>query len=109
MKDGLYAKLVERARGACEACGCSLARWGAEADHQFGRAKADENEATVWLICPRCHFAATRNHPDASHWLRLKIQHFEKHGYSESQQRAEARLQFVDTRRSLGVALGGTR
>lgn len=45
----------------------------------------------------------TQNSPDASHWLRRFIEHCAKWGYLESKQRAEARLFFVDTRRSLGA------
>lgn len=110
MTPALYQQLVARARGLCEACRCSLARWGQEADHIFGRPpRADESEATCWLICPRCHFSRTRNYPNAAHWLRLVVEHFKLHGYAESQQRAEARLYFVETRGALGSALGTRR
>lgn len=103
MDQRLYQRLVERARGRCE-CSCGLAVPPGEVDHMFGR-RVDENEATCWVLSVRCHYAKTRNHPDASHWLRLFIEHCRKHGYMESQHRAEARLHFVDTRRKLGAAL----
>lgn len=82
-----------------------LSGGGKECDHFFGRAKAEEVEATCWVLCSRCHYAKTQNSPSASHWLELFIDHCRRYNYSESQQRAEARLVFVDTRRQLGAKL----
>jgi hypothetical protein len=101
---GLYQRLVARASGKCE-CGCGTNISPAEADHVFGRAKSEESEQTVWLLSPSCHYAKTRNHPDASTWLRRFIVHAKQHGYTKSLERAEARLLFVDTRRALGARL----
>ncbi len=107
MKPGLYERLVERARYACEVCCIRLPP--GECDHFFGRAKAEETEATCWMLCPQCHFAKTRCYPDASAWLRKFAEHCDRHGYIESAERARARLDFVDTRRALGSALGQRR
>lgn len=101
---GLYQRLVVRAAGRCE-CGCQRSIPPGHADHFFGRAKAGESEATVWLLQATCDFEKTRNHPTSSEWLRRFVAHADRHGYAESKTRAEARLEFVDTRRSLGGRL----
>lgn len=109
MDAALVQALGARAHGCCEVCGVSFSQAGREIDHVFGRARQEEVEATCWLLCPRCHYAKTQNSPSASHWLEKFIAHCKRYGYAEAQHRAEARLQFVDTRRTLGAALGGGR
>ncbi len=105
MIDGLYQALAARAECRCENPDCRRSIPPASADHFFGRARADEVEFTVWLLCKDCDYAKTRNSPDASTWLRRFIEHCKRYGYVDSQQRAEARLVFVDTRRELGARL----
>jgi hypothetical protein len=106
MTPELRQRLVARARGRCEACGEKPCQ---ECDHFFSRARAEENEATCWMLCTSCHFQKTVNHPNAAHWFRRFIEHCRKYLYCESQQRAEARLFFVETRGTLGSALGSRR
>jgi hypothetical protein len=104
----LHAQLTTRCRGRCE-CQCGARVPPGEIDHFFSRSKAAEGTDTCWVLSVRCHYEKTRNHPTSSEWLRRFIEHCKRHGYTESQQRAEARLQFVDTRRQLGAALGARR
>ena len=106
--DGLYGRLAGRARGHCE-CGCLKPIPPAHADHFFGRRKAEESEATVWLLHVDCDFAKTRNHPSSTAWLARFAAHCDRYGYAESATRARARIDFVDTRRMLGSALGTRR
>lgn len=108
MTPGLHTLLITRCRGSCE-CGCGAKVPPGELDHFFGRAKAEESEATCWVLSVRCHYQKTRNSPTSSEWFRRFIAHCRRHGYAEAQRRAEARLDFVDTRRSLGAALGAIR
>lgn len=108
MDAALHQRLLERCRGRCE-CNCGAKVPPGEVDHAFGRAKAEETEATCWVLSVRCHAEKTLNHPDASHWLRLFAAHSDRHGHAESASRARARLDFVDTRRTLGSALGTRR
>lgn len=108
MTPQLYRRLVERCRGTCE-CGCGTRVPPGEADHFFSRAKAEETEATCWILTVKCHYAKTRNHPNNAEWQRKFIEHSRRHGYAESQRRAEARLHFVETRGTLGTALGALR
>jgi hypothetical protein len=107
--EGLYRRLVERARGRCECGVCGRSIPPGIADHFFGRAKAEESEATVWMLHTTCDYAKTRNSPDASHWFRLFAAHCDRYGYFDAAKRARARLDFVDTRRGLGSALGARR
>lgn len=102
MDADLYMHLAARARCKCE-CGCGADVPPGEVDHFFGRAKADEVEATCWVLTPACHYAKTRNSPSARHWLDKFIAHCKRWGYVESQQRAEARRDFVNTRASSAV------
>lgn len=61
------------------------------------------------MLHPTCDFMKTTNTPNAAHWLERFAKHCAKHFYFESQQRAEARLHFVETRGTLGSALGKRR
>lgn len=94
MKHALYSALATRAGGRCE-CGCGAAVPPGEVDHFFGRAKADESEATCWVLTPRCHYAKTANSPSARSWLERFIAHCERHGYAESETRAKAKLEWL--------------
>jgi hypothetical protein len=74
----LRRQLWERARGKCECGGeffdgCELA--GAEVDHFFGRAKAEESAENCWLLSPECHRQKTDNKPEAGYWLRRFMAH----------------------------------
>lgn len=100
MDADLYQHLAARARGCCEACGVSVMQ-SREVDHFFGRAKAEEVEATCWVLCPRCHYAKTQNSPSARHWLDLFIKHCTRWNYIEARTRAEARRDFVNARTKL--------
>jgi 5-methylcytosine-specific restriction endonuclease McrA len=104
MKPGLHAHLVERSGGHCEACKkpFGLGLLTAEADHAFGRSKAEESEATVWLICRGCHHDKTNNSPDAATWLLRFAQHADKYGFAASAARARARLFAVEVRAGFG-------
>lgn len=108
MDSALHQRLLERCKGRCE-CGCGAKVPPGEIDHMFGRAKAEESEATCWVLSVRCHFAKTRNSPDAATWLRKSIDHCRTYGYAESRLRAEARLHFVVTRNDFCTALGMRR
>ena len=100
MKPGLHAHLVERSGGNCESCHrpFGLGLLTAEADHFFARAKAEESEATVWLICRECHHAKTNNYPDAATWLLRFATFCDAHGFVASAARARARLFAVEVR-----------
>ena len=108
MDTALHARLITRCRGLCE-CGCGAKVPPGEVDHFFGRARSEETEATCWVLSVRCHYAKTRNSPDASHWFRLFAAHCDRYDYFDAAKRARARLDFVDTRRGLGSALGMIR
>jgi hypothetical protein len=108
MDAALHARLLTRCRGRCE-CGCGTRIPPGECDHFFGRAKAEETEATCWMLCPACHYAKTRNHPSNAEWQQRFIEHCRRHGFYESMHRAEARKHFVETRGALGSALGSRR
>lgn len=108
-------RLIARCRGRCE-CGCDAKVPPGEVDHFFGRAKAEETEATCWVLSVRCHFEKTRNSPTSSEWFRRFIAHCQRQvardggdTYTAAAVRASARLDFVDTRRTLGSALGARR
>lgn len=83
-----------RASGVCEA-GCG--RLGEEADHFFGRARAESFES-VWWLCGACHKAKTNSRPNAAQWLTLFADHCDRHGFAREAARARARLLFVETR-----------
>jgi len=100
--------VIVRSQNRCE-CGCGRKIPPGELDHAFGRAKAEETVETCWMLSVQCHFEKTRNHPDASTWLRRFAEHCDRHGYTEAASRARARFDFVDTRRTLGSALGTIR
>jgi len=116
----LHQALLVRCRGHCE-CHCGAKVPPGEVDHFFGRAKAEESEATCWVLSVRCHYAKTRNSPDASTWFRrfaahcdaradeLKFNNPARRAYEDAANRARARLDFVDTRRALGSTLGTRR
>lgn len=106
MSPELRHRLFSRARGQCE-CGCGAFVPPGECDHFFGRAKAEESEATCWVLTPRCHFAKTRNSPDGGYWLERFIVHCDRWGYNESVIRARARLEMVTTRHQFNRALLG--
>jgi hypothetical protein len=108
MDAALHARLLTRCRGRCE-CGCGAKVPPGEIDHFFGRAKAEETEATCWVLSVRCHYAKTRNSPDGATWQRKFAEHCRRLGYVESQRRAEARQHFVETRGAFGTALGSRR
>ena len=108
MDQALRNAIIARSRLRCE-CGCGRPAVHGEFDHFFGRAKAEETIATVWLLRVDCHYAKTRNHPHNADWQRRFIEHCRRHGYAESQRRAEARLHFVETRGAFGTALGAIR
>lgn len=104
MDSSLRARLITRAHGLCE-CGCGRPVPPGEVDHFFGKAKAEETDATCWVLTVDCHFEKTRNHPKISVWLERFITHCRKHGYNEAILRAQARLVYADTRRVLGAML----
>lgn len=86
--------VCERAGGNCEACGAWIGEAGEEgqADHYFGRAKAEETVATVWIICPGCHSRKTLNTPDAAFWIRAFVAHCERHGFTAERELALTKL-----------------
>lgn len=94
----LVLKLQRRARGWCE-CGCghpfSSGFACATLDHFFGRARAEESEATCWLLRWECHHAKTNNDPSARVWHERWIRHCERHGYVDEAARARARLEGI--------------
>jgi hypothetical protein len=102
MNREVRAAVFERAAGMCE-CGCGhpLGESG-HLDHFFGRRNAPETTATCWALRDVCDLRKTRNEPSAAQWLRLFMEHAEKHGYIEERTRAENRLFFVTTRASFG-------
>lgn len=104
----VHRQVLIRCRGLCE-CGCGRKLPPGELDHFFGRAKAEETVENVWALSVQCHFEKTRNHPTASTWFLRFIKHCGKYSYAEAALRAEARLDYVDTRRMLGSALGARR
>jgi hypothetical protein len=97
VKLGLYAQVNARAAGRCEACGDSLAKFGQECDHFFGRRNAESLE-TCWMLCPRCHFAKTRNHPGRGSWLLKFIEHCGKHGYADAASEAQRKLEWYNSK-----------
>lgn len=104
----LRRRLLIRCKGHCE-CGCGRKVPPGEVDHYFGRAKAEETEATCWVLSVQCHFEKTRNHPSNAEWQRRFIEHARRLGFFESVKRAEARLHFVETRGIFGTALAARR
>lgn len=92
---GLREQLLLRAR-ECEAM-CGRALPGkfdpGSMDHFFGKAKVPQALSNVWLLCIHCNRAKTDNVPTSDHWLRLFIQHCNRHGYAAEADRARARLE----------------
>lgn len=62
----------------------------------FGRAKALESVANCWMLLPACHFAKTRNSPDAATWLRRFIEHQTVYGYDTT--RAIGKLAWAEAK-----------
>lgn len=94
-------KVEARAGGRCE-CGCGFAfmDWEpGEADHFFGKARAESVE-TVWMLTRLCHRMKTENDPDAATWLARFSAHCARHGYRSEAARAEARLFAIETTRN---------
>ena len=87
MNAAVYEACAARAGGRCE-CGCGKAIPPGHLDHFFGRAKAEETEATCWFLHPRCDFEKTQNWPDAGAWLIKFMRHAQRHGYTEAYKRA---------------------
>lgn len=114
MSPDLYRLLSARAHGRCE-CGCGAGVPPGEVDHFFGRAKSDEVEFTCWVLTPRCHYMKTNNSPNAEHWLTKFIAHCGRwarkaqgdgvDGYAESAVRAQVKLEWNATKRTLRGAL----
>jgi hypothetical protein len=105
MKAGLYESLVFRSRGRCEACSLPFGQsmeLRPEADHFFGKAKADEDESTVWLIHASCHVNKHAARPSAAHHLKAFLVHAEKYGFRAAYDRAFRRLQYVEQRAAFG-------
>lgn len=105
MKAGLYESLVSRSRGHCEACSLPFGQsmeLRPEADHFWGRSRADEDESTVWLIHASCHANKHAGRPSAAHHLKAFLVHAEKHNYRATYDRAFRRLQFVEQRDAFG-------
>lgn len=91
MNKSIRAACVERSEGRCEGCG----KWAGEslhADHFWGRAKADETEGNVWMLCPRCDDEKTRNYPSNAFWVLLFRSHSVLHHYEEQIYRCDVRL-----------------
>jgi hypothetical protein len=106
----LHRRLLLRCRGRCECGACGATVPPGEVDHFFGRPpRAEETEATCWVLSVRCHYEKTRNHPSNAEWQRRFIEHCRPYGYFESLKRAEARLHFVETRGAFGSALAARR
>lgn len=111
MTPELYQQAITRAAGVCE-CGCKRHLRGREVDHFFGRAKAEETLANVWVLHPDCHYAKTNNSPHRRHWLLKFIAHCGRqidrldggdlrqqevrHGYAQAAVRAQAKLEWDD-------------
>lgn len=91
MNKQVRAAVVTRAGGFCEAC-CRYVGDEGHADHFFGRAKAEESAATVWLLCLQCDDAKTHNRPSAAVWLERFTLHASLHGYKEATERAQVKL-----------------
>lgn len=94
--------VVKRCAGKCE-CGCGASVPPGERDHFFGRAKADETEATVWVLTPRCHYQKTQNFPDAGTWLLRFMRHCLTHGYVDSYKRAAETLAWKASKKGAGA------
>lgn len=85
------ALVVERAEGRCE-CGHHAPATGHEADHFWGRARAESVES-VWLLNSLCHKSKTLNQPSRAHWLQLFANHCDRHGYATEAAKARRELE----------------
>jgi 5-methylcytosine-specific restriction endonuclease McrA len=85
------AAVVRRSGGFCENCLAFVGEDG-HADHFFGRAKAEETEANVWILCVACDHMKTLNKPNARVWLNRFTVHASLHGYTEAAKRAQDKL-----------------
>lgn len=97
MNRKIRAAVVARSDGLCEAC----FRWVGDeghADHFFGRAKADETEANVWMLCgpsvgrAGCDDDKTHNRPSAAVWMERFALHASLYGFKSAAERATAKL-----------------
>lgn len=97
MDKRVRAAVVARSGGFCEACFVFVGDEG-RADHFFGRAKAEETEANVWILCgpshgrSGCDHNKTVSHPDAATWLQKFALHASLHGFKEAAERAMTKL-----------------
>ncbi len=73
-----------------------------ELDHFWGRRHGQSVEST-WALCKRDHHFKTANEPSAAAWLRAFIHHCQFYGYLSEASKAQARLQFVETRTGLAL------
>lgn len=102
MDKRVYESVSERAEGHCE-CGCGADVLALEADHYFGRARAPENPANVWMLRPSCHRQKTDGVPSAVVWAIRFAKHCIKHGYRAEALRALDNGEFKAVRSSIGT------
>jgi hypothetical protein len=103
LNERVYAACAARANRKCE-CGCGQSVPPGHCDHFFGRAKAEEVEATCWILHPTCDQRKTFNRPSAGYWLRVFINHCTRWGYAESKKRAEDKLAWLRAKGTSGEA-----
>lgn len=102
MKASIRTAVYRRAGDACE--GCSGPLDDASIDHFFGRKNAQEELATLWLLCFKCHRAKTENRasatstPDARVWVGRFMVFAALHGYAESVKRCQLRLEWISAK-----------
>ena len=97
--------VMTRAQGRCESCGGEMHseswRGVLELDHFLGGSNRRflESIETCWALCSWCHQRKTRLQPSAESWFERFIQHARIHGYLKAVSLAQARLQFIETKK----------
>jgi 5-methylcytosine-specific restriction endonuclease McrA len=104
MDDVLYRLFAARAGGRCE-CGCGLPVPPGEVDHQWGRARQDEQETNCWVLRPECHLRKSRNEPSRRWWLERIRAWAVRWGYASAIEKADKEIAWVDAKAQLSRGL----
>jgi hypothetical protein len=95
----IRAKVFARAGGACEfGCGAGAT----DLHHAFGRVRVKQSVETCLAVCRHCHWKLTENIPSAAAWWGRVVGVLAALGYTESANRAQARLDALRLSRGQG-------
>jgi hypothetical protein len=85
----IRAKVFARSTFGCEfGCGAGAT----DLHHVFGRVRVKQSVETCLAVCRGCHWKITENNPSAAYWWSRAVGVLAALGYTESANRAQARL-----------------